>query len=357
MQPSYLPAGAPRRQHQRLRQSTLQPRGAATTPSNVTPPAARDSDSWIEVAAHLESSSSDEHIITSGLRIASRRRRRSAPCVPGPHSNLAATSLIGTESEEDEAEQEAEEPQDVASFIAALPLSSSGFTTSSASTDDEGGEAEGEESSEESDQGRTVFASTRSVLPPRLILKDEHDAALRASLSTLLSCAAAARGLSRNGGGAPESSTMQSGLITAARPTRGVEGLRVIQGDRPPTPATAMSSPRPASKQGNQKRRRPSKTSSSSSVAVLPSKKATTSSDRNSYQAHIKKIRDLASLNNGLTTLALSAGAIVVLGAISFSAGYWVGREMGKNELEILGSIHAGGGSSRVVRQVGRVTG
>jgi hypothetical protein len=41
MQPSYLPAGAPRRQHQRLRQSTLQPRGAATTPSNVTPPAAR----------------------------------------------------------------------------------------------------------------------------------------------------------------------------------------------------------------------------------------------------------------------------------------------------------------------------
>jgi len=92
-------------------------------------------------------------------------------------------------------------------------------------------------------------------------------------LSTLLSCAAAARGLPR---------TRERG--------GSVEGLRVVQSATPPS-SVASAAKRKKSKQEKEKKRRDT-------------------------------TRDM------MVTLAISAGAVVVLAAVSFSAGYWVRREL-----------------------------
>jgi hypothetical protein len=270
-----------------------------------------ESDSWIEINSNPSESSSDEHIITSGLRITSqqhhhhlrrqRPRRRSTPV--SQHPNLAATALIdlpspGLDEDSDCSSPEGEdEVQDVASYIATLPLSSSGSTDSEADVADE----EESGSDVDSDEGRTVFASSR----PERLVKDEHDAALRASLSTLLSCAAAARGLPLSGSG--------SGAIRASpgRQARNVEGVRVVQGSHPPSPAVS-----PAGSTKGRGR------SWSPETAARKKREA----------ARVKRLRDLAGLNVSLTVLAFSAGAVVVLSAIGFGVGYWVGREVGKVE-------------------------
>ncbi|KAA8915037.1 hypothetical protein FN846DRAFT_924599 [Sphaerosporella brunnea] len=232
-------------------------------------------DSWIEIPSSPDESDADAEIITCGLRI-----RRPAARRPAPTRNLAETVFLenpmvlsiesvnsggSSSSSEEEEEEEAgeaeeekeEEEEDVAGYLADMPLSSSGFTTSSESSDEDA-----------DDEGETVFESPPSLLTHKARLEQEHDAALRASLSTLLSCAAAAG--------------------RARRPP--VEGLRVVQSVSPPASSEGST--------GRKKKR-----------------------EKERERERREKV-----VNRTLVTLAVTAGAVVVLSVLSFSAGYLMRR-------------------------------
>ncbi|KAI5796434.1 hypothetical protein EDC01DRAFT_40878 [Geopyxis carbonaria] len=283
MQPSYMP-----RQQQQQRPTHQR---SATAPSRRLNYGQRSSDvseSWIEVTSGPSDTSSDEHIITSGLRIAHQRRRGRAslpppPSVPILHSPSDSELSDASALSDDDDDLASTEPADLASFIATLPLSGA----SSVSADDEHSSTSSTSSESESDI-RTVFATASS--PPRL--QSEHDAALRASLSTLLSCAAAARGL-------PPKVPSPLARSTSAS-TSAVEGLRVVRSDAAPRLASPASSEPAAKKRGPHRR-----------------------------------VRRADVVQAGFYTLAFSAGAVVVLGAITFSAGYWVGKEVGRGEVAV----------------------
>lgn len=160
----------------------------------------------------------------------------------------------------------------------------------------------------------------------------DHDAALRASLSTLLSCAAAARGL-------PKSEPQQS---PASPPRQQPSSFRLVpesvamgkeSGEDEAPPATETNT------------RRPRKNSYSgpafqSHTAPAPKKRRSSSpKDRSSGHpsAHKKTRRgtiiDSTSNNPTVMTWVLSAGVVVLFSAISFSAGYMLGREVGRMEM------------------------
>lgn len=160
----------------------------------------------------------------------------------------------------------------------------------------------------------------------------DHDAALRASLSTLLSCAAAARGL-------PKSEPQQS----PASPSREQpssfrlvpESIAVGEGDSEdegPPAANANVSARPPS------RKHPNSSGPSYSAQGTPaSKKRRSSSPKDRTSGHpsgFRKSRRTDSLTPSPTvmTWVLSAGVVVLFSAISFSAGYMLGKEVGRME-------------------------
>ena len=154
----------------------------------------------------------------------------------------------------------------------------------------------------------------------------DHDAALRASLSTLLSCAAAARGLPKREGSAAHQETI--------RPSNRVEPatLRLV----PESATTGEASP-PALPPRPSVRHRSSTTSLSSNDKGK--RKASTSKDRN-RDARSKKRRanspgrdsHTTQVSPTLMTWVVSAGVVVLFSAISFSAGYAIGREVGRLE-------------------------
>ncbi|KAL8820439.1 MAG: hypothetical protein Q9191_007517 [Dirinaria sp. TL-2023a] len=167
----------------------------------------------------------------------------------------------------------------------------------------------------------------------------DHDAALRASLSTLLSCAAAARGLPKR---------EQAPVLPprpAAAPANRVEPstLRivpesVVMGETP-------EPPRPSA------RKRSASGSRGASGSEKGKRKASTS--RNRREARKKQKASIEDLNISptLMTWVVSAGVVVLFSAISFSAGYVVGREVGRME-----AASAATGNQGVVcsKEVGR---
>ncbi|KAK5034902.1 hypothetical protein LTR13_006084 [Exophiala sideris] len=135
----------------------------------------------------------------------------------------------------------------------------------------------------------------------------DHDAALRASLTTLLSCAAAVR---------PKGSEARP-ATTVTRPPTQPTALRLV-------PESELDPARP----------RPRRTSSP--------KQTKRKSRESSKERHVKKVRAAkpALTNDELIspTLAswmISAGVVLVFSAISFSAGYAWGREVGRIEGEM----------------------
>ena len=127
----------------------------------------------------------------------------------------------------------------------------------------------------------------------------DHDAALRASLTTLLSCAAAVR--PKEGQKAPE----RISTTRASQPTT----LRLV-------PESELAGPR-SPKQVKRRSRESSK------------------------ERHAKKLRSTKAVTNEevmsptLTYWMISAGVVLVFSAISFSAGYGWGKEVGRFESEM----------------------
>jgi hypothetical protein len=171
-----------------------------------------------------------------------------------------------------------------------------------------------------------AFAASHNYRP-------DHDAALRASLSTLLSCAAAVRGSPKQ----HESSIQPAAnrpVGSSSQPTtfRLVPGSHFHNDSEPPArPSLAMRYP-PAPVSGSSA----SPPSSPKQAATAKRKAREQSKDRNT-----KKSRSAVRSGSGtddtiisptLMSWMISAGVVLVFSAISFSAGYAWGKEVGRFE-------------------------
>ncbi|PWY92799.1 hypothetical protein BO70DRAFT_19485 [Aspergillus heteromorphus CBS 117.55] len=194
----------------------------------------------------------------------------------------------------------------------------------------------------------------------------DHDAALRASLSTLLSCAAAARGL-------PKSDAQQQSQPQQPGPSRGhPSSFRLVsesvamgeevceeeddeEGEEEITPGTGETHaptraprlrptpPPPAPRPSPKRRSSPSSKDRSHASSAKKSRRASTA--------------DSVTATPTIMTWVISAGVVVLFSAISFSAGYVLGREVGKleaNSTTGFGSVMASDGGSIPSRACGQ---
>jgi hypothetical protein len=369
-------------------------------------------ESWIEVSSQPSSSSLSsvaDEIVTDGLRVqhdtnARRRRRRRATIDPHTRPRVPAR---GNSSQEEYEESESESDRIMTSSNEGLqpsPLAdewrppASRFTLSSASSDNanasDGHENDDDENATaigipRDDQCFTPQPNIFTQPPPTarpqqqpttsyfthrparssshrnsLTSRDEHspynmispsyqadhDAALRASLSTLLSCAAAARGL-------PKSSRVGADTRARAGPSNRVDTTTIgivpesaVFGSSAPT-SNEAAPPSPASASRNDSA---STEKSKRKVATT----STTAARSNSKDRRIvKKARRTSNwtpatmdeVSPTLLTWVVSASVVILVSAISFSAGYVVGRETGR--AEVLGEVGSG------VREAGRACG
>ncbi|KAJ5692237.1 hypothetical protein N7462_001660 [Penicillium macrosclerotiorum] len=165
----------------------------------------------------------------------------------------------------------------------------------------------------------------------------DHDAALRSSLSTLLSCAAAARGLPKT-----DSPRIHSGPSAPIQPASfRLVGESIAMGEEsgeegPLSPRYTETSP-PV---GPSRRRHPASTTSSTPPVAKEKRRSTSPKDRSGTSR--KSRRASMTDPNGpvsptIMTWVISAGVVVLFSAISFSAGYMLGKEVGRAEMGIMG--------------------
>lgn len=148
----------------------------------------------------------------------------------------------------------------------------------------------------------------------------DHDEALRASLSTLLSAAAAVRGLPKPG---------QSRAAPPATSARiDPSSLRMVP------EAVALGEITEETSNGSSSRATSSSPSDKSKRKASPAVAGARSSSRDRHAA--KKVRKQGALieeiSPTLFTWVVSAGVVVLVSALSFSAGYVVGNEAGYAE-------------------------
>lgn len=358
-------------------------------------------DSWIEVSSQPSSSSlssaATDEIVTTGLRLhhepIPRRRRRPRPNAPNS-LNLSARprSAAGSSQEEyEESESESDRVLSSSNEIlrpspahpnAGLALAVKPSQPSSSASDFASSEDDDEDTSSTAlgvTNTEPVFtpqpnafshppSSTRqtpqapvpgSYFPaPRMSTsrsapqrhsypsqrsrhhtpynmispsyQADHDAALRASLSTLLSCAAAARGLPKR-----DTAANGAGASNRAEPsTMRMVPESVVMGEEN-TQHTQASPRRPSGSSSN-------KSFQATSIQDKGKRKASTSKDRRAT----KKSRRSGTLDEFVSptmlTWVVSAGVVVLFSAISFSAGYAMGKEVGRAEVS-LGPAGTGG--------------
>ena len=210
--------------------------------------------------------------------------------------------------------------------------------------------------------------------------KADHDQALMASLSTLLSCAAAARSLPkvsrqetsspRGPSRVPTMSTSRVQLDTlqlvpdqvmvekgsVAEPRFG-EGqvnapASVLPQNHIPQPRQRTGTRSSLGSRDSSKRRlSESEESKKRSLSNGNNSQTRSSSPRSTHRLS-KLTSTLSSTDASILTLAVSAGAVIILSAISFSAGYVLGREIGKTEAEA--AISVVGRTRSLVREAQR---
>lgn len=359
-------------------------------------------DSWIEVASQPSSSSlssatsATDEIVTDGLRVQhdSNARRRRQQRASRLHLDLGyrGSASAGTSSQEEYEESESESDRVMSSSNEGMSqLRRTGRAQYSSSDNQSDGEYEDDEDENSTAVGylrsnnqnftpqpnafshppsapanrasqqqtsyfqsrptarhstqRHSYPSQQGHSPYNMISPNhqaDHDAALRASLSTLLSCAAAARGL-------PKSQAQTSTRTTAAVPSSSrVDPSTLRMVPESALPSSSPSPPAPASKPPT------TRTTSAKSTGGEEKHKRRHSRDR---RGSTKKARRAAISTSSSTVLddstsvgqvtptlltwVVSAGVVVLVSALSFSAGYVVGRETGRAEVEMLGEMGA----------------
>jgi hypothetical protein len=369
------------------------------------------SESWVEIASQPSSSSLSsigDEIITTGLRVGPssyppRRRRlhqmHLAQQMPASHVVVPhAAAQAGTSSQEEYDETESEEDRVMTSSNEHIPpdqaphhqLAVASESEAEDDDDDENATALGRPSGSPTFRPQpnafshppshlTHRHSTSSAVPRRPpylrqsmsqrshtrahrgvpnfmspSYQADNDAALRASLTTLLSCAAAARGLPKKDNelaGPSGSAGIGAGIIPSSQPM----GLRLVPESElmadPAAPASAT--PATASRLRHQVPARAVSNSSSASPPTSTSSRdqredATDKTRRHSLpQARspraAKKKRtagvaveastDVAAyISPTVMTWVVSAGVLVLVSVVGFGAGYVIGREVGRQE-------------------------
>ena len=162
-------------------------------------------------------------------------------------------------------------------------------------------------------------------------VQEDNDAALRASLTTLLSCAAAARGLSKS----KEEAEAPRAARTVAGPSNQPMQLRLV----PEAELMEESSSQEQSDSAPQalKRRGPSAKSPSGTDISAAKPKRSSSAGRQPRASKKKKTTNLhieeeAIISPTLLTWAVSAGVIILISVVGFGAGYVIGREVGRHD-------------------------
>jgi hypothetical protein len=155
----------------------------------------------------------------------------------------------------------------------------------------------------------------------------DHDAALRASLTTLLSIgAAAARGLPKR-----EQSGIGSTTIQSTEPM----GLRFIPESELNNPTIPANTGRPLTPST---RARSSPSISSQEAVEQGKRKAATAKPSGEKARALKKKRMQAleeetMISPTLMAWVMSAGVVVLVSVVGFGAGYVIGREVGRQEV------------------------
>ncbi|KAK4155506.1 hypothetical protein C8A00DRAFT_41867 [Chaetomidium leptoderma] len=396
-------------------------------------------ESWVEVASQPSSSSLSsigDDIVTTGLRVGSTayppRRRRPQPQHPMPASFIVghpATQGGATSSQEEYDETESEEDRVMTSSTEAIHPSAnllrqqataraSAVITDSDSDDDENATALGRPSngpvfrpqpnafshppshithrhstgsapyhhhhhhpshSRPSMTNRPHSRSHRG--PPNYMspsYQADNDAALRASLTTLLSCAAAARGLPKHEERRTTVPGGSTGVIPSSQPMelRLVPESELMADDGPPPPpptstttaaavvartasnSSAPSAPSSSTSGGRdyytEKTKRPAATTQSRPARATKKKRTTLvaggggGGGGGEFETATATDADTApfffNVSPTLLTWVVSAGVVVLVSVVGFGAGYVIGREVGRQESAVAASSLGGGG-------------
>lgn len=385
------------------------------------------SESWVEIASQPSSSSLSsmgDEIVTTGLRVGSssyppRRRRLHQQPIPMPPSYVIghAAAHAGTSSQEEYDETESEEDRVMTSSTegfhpaTGLPRQQTAVragidTDTDSDDDDENATALGRPSNSPTFRPQpnafshppshlTHRHSTSSVHPYRSSqhrsgpgarsharphrgspdymspsFQADNDAALRASLTTLLSCAAAARGLPKKddqhhaGCAGVSPSATGAGVMLSSQPM----GLRLVPESELMAENSAPTAPghRPGlakiparTSSGSSAPSAPASTSSHERDPVVEKMKRTAATQGKSLRATKKKktgttteVEATAFISPTLLTWVVSAGVVVFVSVVGFGAGYVIGREVGRQEGAM--SLSSAGATSNASATCGR---
>jgi hypothetical protein len=340
-------------------------------------------ESWIEVSSRPSSSSlssAADEIITTGLRVQdmrSRRRRRSLRPIAALQRHQQTHA--GTSSQEEYEESESESDRVMTSSNEGLPASAlrdEWQVGNSLESGESSGNADASDEDYEDDENATavgVAASTFTPQPNAFSHRPsisshqhssiqgygtsspsrpphnsrhsyplqqthspynaispshyvDHDAALRASLSTLLSCAAAAR---KSKVSTTETQLRPPGAHRIDTTTISIVPETVALGE------AATNTRDPESEKGKRKVLATNSQGTSQSRSNSKDRRATKKPRRtmvaqNTYAQEVSPT---------LLTWVVGAGMLVLVSAISFSAGYVVGRETGHAEAAGFGEV------------------
>lgn len=171
----------------------------------------------------------------------------------------------------------------------------------------------------------------------------DHDAALRASLSTLLSCAAAARGLPK-----PDPQSLPRGPSNAAPPSSfRLVGESVAMGDDSGEESpSSLRYPETSPSVGAPRRRNSRAAAVPSSPLTKAKRRSISPKDRMDSSKKSRRVNVVdpnAPASPTVMTWVISAGVVVLFSAISFSAGYMLGREVGRAEMGTMGEGNIAG--------------
>ncbi|KAK3945347.1 hypothetical protein QBC46DRAFT_372008 [Diplogelasinospora grovesii] len=389
--------------------------------SDAASPQRRNDESWVEISSQPSSSSLSsigDEIVTTGLRVGNNshppRRRRLQVQQPMPASYMVsrAAAQAGTSSQEEYEESESEDDRVMTSSTEHVQQAASlarqrtavgPAMDSDTDDDDENATALGRPSNSptfrpqpnafshppshptrghstnsanlhHTSQARPSMANRSHTRPHRTppahfmspSYQADNDAALRASLTTLLSCAAAARGLPkkdelRAGPSGAGNITTGTGVVPSSQPMemRLVPESELMAENPAPAPAPAGPSNAKAPLRTASNSSAPSAPSSTSSRDVEPatekSKRAAATQSKPSRATKKKRTGSsmglvesepatFINISPTLLTWVVSAGVVVL---VSFGAGYVIGREVGRQEGAMsLSSASAGANAS-----------
>ncbi|KAK7752744.1 hypothetical protein SLS62_005296 [Diatrype stigma] len=423
MRPGAMPPQQQQQQQQQHGQSLPPPRApcnrAEENDGLLVP------ESWVEVSSHPSSSSVSsigDEIVTTGLRVGNSyqpRRRRPQPRSQTnpqaqqqrqyPKSTSAQAALAGASSQEEYEESDSEDDRVLTSSTENITSPQGPGSTplqqvlpgarrprgSESSDDDENATALGRRPAEPFRPQPNAFThppshlshrhSASSAIPghhPRppsfsqrastrfdrrasnFMTPADNDAALRASLTTLLSCAAAARGRPKDGEQDKNETAAAGGRPAAPAVSNQPVGLRMMSESELNIPSSPAPAAPPSSTRQQRDAPQPSSSVPKSSRRATPpppgekiKRSATPGTSGSKPPRATKKKKTAVStaadyesattlISPTLLTWVVSAGVVVLVSVVGFGAGYVIGREVGRQEALSSGGLGLAGNAS-----------